>query len=405
MTIDTRTSGSLTKERITFKKDNWQSNKWVNQYTSVTDSPQIFGQIKSVTSFRGKRSSGFSINPFSLTKTECISGPPINVIAYWSEKQMYTTIQMRESVTGSASWYRYDPVHTNYDPSQPFAALSDGALKQRALLGAYGKVHSPKFDLGVNLGELRETFEMLHSPFSSFRKLLKGLGKKRSARNVVDDLAGSWMEQRYGVMPLVYTIRDIIRLAQSRQVFVPNHLYSGRSQATTVATYRYLDDPYRNVNGFYMKPVNFYTCSLRAASIVYFHYTRPPSLGYLLGIDISSIPAVAWELTKLSWLVDWWLGIGDFLKAHRYSPDVAIQGSCTTTIKRCELISTVLPDITFRGVKVPTDPFTLTVSQDNVVRAIAGAPSAFPLMDFSWSSVLHTVDALCLSWQKIPIRR
>jgi hypothetical protein len=106
-----------------------------------------------------------------------------------------------------------------------------GSLPNRALLRAEGKVGQAQQAMGEDLGELKETILMLRDPFGNFRRFLfdrnfyhlgvfqklhhflkTGRWGRLSGKRAADAAASTWMEFRYGFMPLVRSIEGVIEL-------------------------------------------------------------------------------------------------------------------------------------------------------------------------------------------------
>jgi hypothetical protein len=403
MVYDTRTFGEFTTRQFTVTRYTYGFPNGQQVLLGVVGpqtfiSPPIFGQRSTVSSVRGKRPNGFSLNKFELVKDELHSMDSSTNVEYirrfrfWGEDYMEVY-----KLEGDLSWYRYNYDGVVVGAKGNFPGIDPAFMEQKAVLGAYGKATAPTFELGVNLGELRETFEMLQNPFSALRKLLTQKRKR------IDNLAGTWMEHRYGVMPLVYTIKDIIEAVKTKDRKISDHLYSGRSQTKVQFCERIVDIPI-DIMGLKFQACRYYTTTFRVAAICYYQWRRPPTLSYMLGTDWSAIPAIAWELTKLSWLVDWWLGVGDFLKAHRRSGDMIFMGDCATHIREDKVLYTVMGEPTYWGIPFSPNLMTCVSTHTEIYRNPAAALTKFPLLDVSWHSLAHTIDALSLSWQKMPFK-
>lgn len=398
-TWDDRWTESFSVTRYTYDFPGGGSARLIGTVgPQVYTSTPVFGSVSTVSSVRGKRQKGFSINKFELNRVEqhamdsSVKLENVRKFRFWGEDYMEV-----EQLVGNLAWYRYSYDGVSWGAQLDNFSFDPAFLEQKAVLGAHGKACAPKFELGVNLGELRETFEMLRDPFSALRGLLTN-------RHIgVKDLANNWMEYRYGIMPLIYTIQDIIKAVRDRSATMADHLYSGRSQQKIVQCERVVDIPV-NVLNLSFQACRYYTTTFRVGAICYYRYKRPPTLSYMLGVDLSALPAIAWELTKLSWLVDWWLGIGDFLKAHRYDSDVIFMGDCATHIREDKVLHTVMGQPTHFGVPFNPNAMTMVSTKTSIYRNPAPALANFPQLDLTWRSVKHTLDALSLSWQKLPLK-
>lgn len=226
----------------------------------------------------------------------------------------------------------------------PGANPEFGNLGERALLRAYSKIAECEVGMSENLGELRETIGMLKNPFAELRKFLLSNGKHnlgllnairtyrktgvwlgKSGRSAADAAASSWLEFRYGVMPIVNAIQDLIKLANKKaNAFNPKIIRSKRA---------HLQHEYQRfvegtiVTGQIEQGYGVsYTHRLAAHASVQFVQDCPQSLPDLLGLTPRFLPELAWELTRASFIVDWWLEVGTWLGAMRITPFVTVLG-------------------------------------------------------------------------------
>jgi len=170
------------------------------------------------------------------------------------------------------------------------------------------------YSLGEELGELGQTVNMLieildavKHPIKSYRRAYDLLVKELKRRGIplgslkaTKMLGDLWLQYRYGIMPLMYSARDIIKLLEKNPTFVTKR----HKVSVPIQDLDRPDDP------------------------VYFYQTLEGTLeykitvkgGWKLGsnsdrIDINPI-TTAWALTPLSFVVDWFVNIGDWLGAY-----------------------------------------------------------------------------------------
>lgn len=385
--------------------------RWYNFYTGswITDppvvqvytSPPMFGVIESVRSYRDPagKPKGFAIHEFDRTKNTCVGSSSPGFSVTWEYKGWMAWEIYTDTFGGDFSWWRYATIGADF--SDGTDGVDTGTLESKALLGAFADAKSPNFELGVNLGELRETFEMLRNPFNALQKYLTMPKWQRAMKGAKrDSAAGTWMEMRYGVMPLVYTIQDILRVLKKQEDNVVNELRTGRKSEYGSAVKQYPGTPI-SFDGWTMTPCRSCVKRVKVAAIAFWQYTETPTFGERLGIDISSIPEVIWELTRLSWLVDWFLDLGTFLRAHRSLPNISFLGTCVTTVTTLSSLQTAT-DVSYRGKRLSGECFNIFSESSTVKRVGGPALPQYPVVDLRWKSIVHTVDALALSWQSMP---
>lgn len=297
-----------------------------------------------------------------------------------------------------------------------------GNLGERALLRAYSRIAECEVGLGENLGELRETLSMLKNPFASLKKFLLEDGKRnlgmlnafrtyrktgvwlgKSGTHAADAAASTWLEYRYGLMPLIYAIQDLIKLANEKaKMFDPTIIRSKKSTLSTT-TLKQVGGTIvtGNILSGYVVDFSHY---MTAHASVQFRQNCPQSLPDKLGLTPRFIPELAWELTRASFIVDWWLEVGNWLGAMRITPFVDVLGH-TVGLKAD---STAIVSETFYK-------YNATSAEKHSSGTILGNYRSesfnrikdqhlpyLPTVNLQASnSLLRLVDGLSLSWQLI----
>lgn len=218
-------------------------------------------------------------------------------------------------------------------------------IDSRALLKAQAKIEKAVIDAGVELGEVAETIRMLRRPFSSVRDFLFQNDHKRmgllnklirysktgkwsgqSGVSAADTAASTWLEIRYGLLPLFKTIQQIIELAHTgMKPFVMGQIRSTRARLKDEYHTSYMDNYaflYANLTAL-MEVYHETSCN---ASVQY-KVVGVPATKEQLGLAPQFVPEIAWELTKLSFVMDWWFDVGTWLQAMRIKPHVKILGN------------------------------------------------------------------------------
>jgi hypothetical protein len=224
------------------------------------------------------------------------------------------------------------------------------AYRQLALQKAHSKVGSAELDLGEDLGELRETYEMLRSPLKSLRKfllddrarnymLLEALKLRdkrmvnrllgRTGKASAETMSSTWLELRYGLRPLYKLVQDAIEMINDKSidVFDPNKIRSMRTKLDYRETVQHSVD---NVIG--LMKINSLIVSddvITATASVQYTQKAQNTLVDQLGLTPRHLPETAWNLTKLSFVWDWIFSIGPWLGTLRINPDVTILGNTT----------------------------------------------------------------------------
>lgn len=296
----------------------------------------------------------------------------------------------------SSNWGYY----TQWDPT------SAGHSLQKA----YASMNEAALDVGVMLGELRETLAGLANPLSALRdyaKLANKLGKqgkRPKGSDTLSMLSGSWLEWRYGIQPLILSIQDIIEHVQSQALAMQGKLLRKGGKVKYEKSYK--------VSGW-VYPGSYYlygdveiNVKTKYRSVVFYNLTRPLSWQETYGMDLGSLPGIAWELATLSFVWDWFFSVGDWLGSLNTSDARTVLGS--TTSQKSVVVATARPTKIryYNFVDSKCSPGSLQITYEKLDRRINQPLPLGPVVNREALSLKRQVDALTLLWQSVPkIRR
>lgn len=352
----------------------------------------------------------FSVNPIEHLRWSGISSPvkPEEKVFLSSNYPGSTPTKGGRKVWGDVAAYM--SIYSGNSVSPYTAAIQPpSSLKAWALNNAYAKLADADFDTAVWLAELRETIEMLRNPFKSFRNLFERIfiSKRKASfssfKKSVDDVASQWLEYRYGLMPVILDIQNIKKLYEdglSRRERVINRGRKGKVFEAIQTANKVLrwDRPAYMVYVEYLVQ-RFLTESISGS--VYYKHTSGiwEDLG-LLGLDPTKIPSVLWELATLSFVVDWVVGIGDWLSAITPNPALDILGNSVSY--RCKEVNVIS---TRRAVYYTDGRFTwvpiksqYVETRESVVRLVNQPKPWLPALEPSVLNLNRSIDSLSLIW-------
>jgi len=207
------------------------------------------------------------------------------------------------------------------------ALTTSGLDAMKYVSAAAAKCYSQGFDVGTFLGELKDTrrmFESLgkrlvglttnfakYSPKASYaitKAALRNLSFGRVYRYVqrrTKQAGNAYLEGRYGWRPLV---SDLNNLAHAVEMLSEKITRVSQTAGTSVS--------WKSDSGEYISGQD-------TTRIVYNRKVREYTVGArgIVAADFAPSPfyinpfTTAWELTKFSFVVDWFVGIGDWLEA------------------------------------------------------------------------------------------
>lgn len=362
----------------------------------------------------------YRINPYKIYRESSVKSQQ-----YWFDEAIDSgAYQSKTSLRGDVGAF------LAYRAKNVVLGIDSGVtnLPDRALQKAYGKLGAGDVSLGETLGELRETLELLRHPFKGFRDFLysanlKNLGlyqrlghysetgkwverggRALSGAEAAKVAANTWLEFRYGFMPFVYTVQDIIKLANAAMKKLDaERIRSVRAKVQLQTPVEFISDSYGDQLGYTELRCNLTgTDDITCRSVVNYRMTGLPTLADLLQLSPQFWPETAWELTRLSFAVDWWLDVGSWLGSFRYTPSIQVLGNTVST-KIERLVKT---NIRTNCAWIPNAPQTSRGIVNSYTvkfyeRVINQSLPILPQFRPEFRSYLHTVDALALILQPV----
>lgn len=259
---------------------------------------------------------------------QCIIRPPEPQIATWTVNDDFRSLSARLSVQGRPRSYYDEQVR------QAISSTQQAAFDQA--LNAY--------DLLTELGELRETVSYLGSKLKGGADLVSKFRDKdpdawkqgrrstprtllKSSDAVLRKLGGRWMEYRYALMPLLYSFKDISEVLEEKAF----RYHSERSSSRI------------NVDYEPGAPSDFEGLLVRSqGSIVVRSLTKARydagDLQRLVSVVGLNPFRTAWELIPLSFVVDWFLNVGEAITSLT-GVDYAGQRAGVTSVRETSIFT------------------------------------------------------------------
>lgn len=298
-------------------------------------------------------------------------------------------------------------------PSAP-APGNYAEYEQFLLTEAIAKYKEASADVGMMLAEGGETLAMLISPFRALPKLLKKLNRPRNYRRpnkgkpgtALSYASSAWLQYRYGIMPLIYDI-DTVR-GMTRDLFSPRDFPYKKSRTVRQLSSSSITTKFsaRGTPGGVYAWGQYTTSTQTTARAMAFYRATNQSSGAQLGVDITSIPSMLWELTPYSFVVDWFADVGTWLRAITPKAGITGLGSCTSIqIKNTTIAETLIgcasPTI---SATYPASPLCSSIDALNVryTRSVATTPAQYPELSLGLNSLERRLDSLSLMWQNMP---
>lgn len=300
------------------------------------------------------------------------------------------------------------------DPLESFASIAS-SMQSNVLTKAMAKVNSSTIMSGELLSDLDKTVSMLRHPFRDATQLLgkmlkyraKHLGK--TAHSAAKASSNAWLEYRYGWKPLLLDADSCISAAHKWRDEQQEKRLVARAgdsyQRTTDKAFSATGGVPRvdSING----TVSSWKSYRASAGVIYVRKERTTSeqLSATLGLRPRDVPATLWEIIPYSFVVDWFVNVGDWIQAITPNPEVNILGNWVSGVFEWSR--------SYKGIswscRIPEAPATTytgtmggsTLSGVEFTRTINQSVALTPAMKVGSLSLLHSVDALALSAQSI----
>lgn len=271
-----------------------------------------------IPNFHKRRANGeLFFNPFYTIRNEVTLDSP-----GWNYTRSYNGYNCYKDIGDGPLWLFLGKFGGHWPTSVSISSLSAIASTQ-----ALANVKKPEAQALVSLGELRETLRFLRNPLRDLTKILRKYRRQVNeqyrreqrglrlaattgvtVKDAIDSIGGSWLSWRYGLRPLIGEIQGVMKaieaLEDKRARFTARGyaadeaetIQDGSSGTFSLWDYSLTHQTYEKVE-----------CR---AGVLY-----DVSIADAFGTDLSQIPVALWELTFLSFMVDWMVNIGDYIAA------------------------------------------------------------------------------------------
>lgn len=286
----------------------------------------------------------------------------------------------------------------------------DSRREQIAMERAYAAITTPKVDIGMMMAELPETFSMLASPMKSLVKIMSSPKAKllpttrdisQLPRKYADKATSAWLGLRYGIMPLISDIQGIRKLIEQKSTRDLSDVITETAGSTYGKNTTIVET--QETTGLFTGLWRSETStSNRTLGKVYFR-------NYVTGVGagLYDIPSLVWELIPYSFVVDWFLDVGGWLR--RCQPTPGIIGIGCTVSTKCETSFVKTNKCMWRANFPQSSNLSTSSMYNSLVELYTRTPSSFSTpygmtWNSDWSRLNRVVDGLSLIWQQMPRR-
>lgn len=217
------------------------------------------------------------------------------------------------------------------------------------------------------------------------RKLYRTLRKlnnrlSREGKILIDKLTGAWMMYRYEIMPLVYTVQDAVKAANTYK----NQYFTCRGRVIT---------PHSPPD---IGPTWVFTgeSSITTKLMIKFgYYDDPNSTADLLNrVLYGNILTTGWELITRSFVADWFITVGDWLTASFGFTESESVKRVSTMSHKCVIKGYYVEEFTGAKVIIDFESYERFLPDLSSYSGIYFRPNL---------TAKRMVDAFCLTWPSL----
>lgn len=253
---------------------------------------------------------------------------------------------------------------TYWSGAVDYGQMPVGDAMSIALIEAYAKMKASPLLIGETLKDLDSTVGMLRRPFGGARDLIRKMDKYR-LRHLGKTVASgyraasnAWLEYRYGWKPLILDCQTTIDLCTKVADKDSGKLLVARaSQSRSFDRTITVDRAAGNVN--VAGPARLTKSYVASAGVLYrADKAYVEALDAKLGYRPSDLAVTFWESIPYSFVVDWFVNVGDWVQAIVPVPGINIVGNWITTVdKTREIVGPLSVNTTVDNGLVPAKTY------------------------------------------------
>lgn len=219
-------------------------------------------------------------------------------------------------VGGGGMGFHYHPLTSTFPGNRVDTSLKDIAVSRlRSKLAA----HSKSMNVVVPLAELRELRGLVRGVAQLSSSMLTTLIdiKRTRGRSALKWASDAWLSFQFGVKPMV---GDVAAAAEAVASYLTATDHTVRLEASSPVITRQVSSirgNYPSYFGTVHKEILQGVSRLSYRVVAGFHCPVSSGNDYRLdsqfGLSFQALPAVLWELTPYSWVVDYFTNVGEFL--------------------------------------------------------------------------------------------
>lgn len=212
------------------------------------------------------------------------------------------------------------------------------AMRNRTIVKCLGKASDAKLNLAVTVAEAGKTASMIlqaakriDGAYRAFRR-----GNFKRVASLLNLKSGTvhktWLEYKYGWTPLLYDVKNAAEFFAQEYVGRPAHFIVDASELDD----QYIDTSWNEAyvpygGGATADDAYRLRVSVKVRYKLWLELTYP-NYAKLQQLGITNPALIAWELVPFSFVFDWFISVGDYLKALTALNGLTIKKGMTSTV-------------------------------------------------------------------------
>jgi hypothetical protein len=250
----------------------------------------------------------------------------------------YRTCELDSSIGAGVS-HMCDYMRISFDEPTAFAD------HDQLLIEAAGKARSGALMLLVEIAEAKKTVALVREAVATVQKrvhhvtrVTKGRYKHLlKAHDIYRAFGDTWLEARYGWNQMIYSTSDAldayVALQKPKEYIVTGRSWAGSPDAPISVVQM-------NISR-HKKAQSVYSIADHASNNIVKRATVAVKIRNGSAAVDHNLAAFGWEIVPYSFVVDWFVNLGDLFRAHWPNPGISGQVACRST-KRTVLLNRVV---------------------------------------------------------------
>lgn len=206
--------------------------------------------------------------------------------------------------------------------------------------------------------------------------------------SILEDLRDAWMQYSFGVRPLIGDI-------QSSGQYLSDLLFKDAAAITfRVKAGAKRESQVNDLLSDLSDPVHRRALGTTTVLVHYSVVYEMPigGVGPMNELGLSNPYATAWELTTLSWMVDYALGVGEWLQSLTATKGLIFREGCRSELERCVISSVELESDGAVDYIRPAGPLVTAIESGKFTRGLIPAGGLTPAIAPTWKNSIGLIQ-------------